>query len=438
MAAWISDSKIPIVDPSAAAALGGSMRRAEDSVPPSSRGISSEERRRRPTVTEPPTETLLTRLHLAQAEHPFWQNRLFRAAAAGALTKEDFALVFSQYYLYSQSFTRYLAALMANCENDLHRAKLAENIWEEGGKQAPSERHAEIFRRFLREGLGVDDRDIEFLDGTRFFVREFLDFCLHAHPVAASAFLSLGTEGIVPRMYAVFLDGLRKAGIPEEHLGFFRLHMECDDAHAETLERIMTSYASMPDWLATCQHSMDYALSLRARFFEQLFDAIESRRVRRILGNIQRAVSLAAEEPDPSGLVHRRGAPSLPLYGNVSDRLNIDFSVERIPFAADVFDARILRIGPHKNNERHKHPHESIFYVISGKGRVTVNKTTVDVGPGDLVFVPRWALHQSVSTSDEELVILAITDFGLTEQAYIGDHLRTTRLKGSQIPRPRA
>jgi hypothetical protein len=47
-------------------------------------------------------------------------------------------------------------------------------------------------------------------------------------------------------------------------------------------------------------------------------------------------------------------------------------------------------------------------------------------------------LHQSVSTSDEELVILAITDFGLTEQAYIGDHLRTTRLKGSQVPRPRA
>jgi quercetin dioxygenase-like cupin family protein/pyrroloquinoline quinone (PQQ) biosynthesis protein C len=327
---------------------------------------------------------------------------------------------------------------MASCENDLHRAKLAENIWEEGGAQAPSERHAEIFRRFLRDGLSVDDRNIEFLDGTRFFVREFLDFCREAHPAAASAFLSLGTEGIVPRMYAVFLDGLRKAGVVEEHLAFFRIHMECDDAHAETLEHIMASYATMPDWLAVCQQAMDYALNLRARFFEHLFEAVEARRVRKILGHIQRAAALAPEEPEPSAILHRRGSASLPLYGNVSDRLNIDFSVERVPFAADVFDARVLRIAPHKNNERHKHPHESIFYVISGKGKVTVNRTTVDVEPGDLVFVPRWSLHQSVSTSDEDLVILAITDFGLTEAAYIGDHLRTTRLKGAQVPRPKA
>ena len=44
-------------------------------------------------------------------------------------------------------------------------------------------------------------------------------------------------------------------------------------------------------------------------------------------------------------------------------------------------------------------------------------------------------MHQSYNVGDEELVILAMTDFGLTERAYVGNHLKTTRLRGSQAPR---
>ncbi|APR83215.1 Hypothetical protein A7982_08564 [Minicystis rosea] len=433
MSAWLSDSKVPIIDPTAAAALGGSIKRVDESIPPSSRGMPPDSRRR-PTDA-PPADTLLTRLRLEQAEHPFWQNRLFRACSSGVFNRDDFAFVFSQYYLYSQGFTRYLAAVMANCESDYYRAHLAENIWEEGGGAEPSQRHAEIFRRFLRDGLNVDVANIDFLDASRFFVREYLDFCLRSHPAAGSAFLSLGTEGIVPRMYAVLLDGLLKAGLREEHASFFRIHMECDDAHAETLEKMMVSYAHLPDWYSTCQNAMDYALTLRARFFEQLYEAVQARRVQRIVGNIQRGESLAPEEPEASTFVHRPGAAGTPLYGNVNERLGIEFSVERVPFTSEVFDTRILRIAPRKNNERHKHPHESLFHVISGRGRVHVNKSSVEVGPGDVVFIPRWAMHQSVNTSDEELVILALTDFALTEQAFLGDHVRTTRLKGVQTAR---
>jgi pyrroloquinoline quinone (PQQ) biosynthesis protein C/quercetin dioxygenase-like cupin family protein len=436
MAAWLQDNKVPIVDPTAAAALGGSFKRVDESIPPSSRNLPSDGTRARRSGSDVPTpETALVRLRLEQAEHPFWQNRLFRACAAGALTRDDFALVFGQYYLYSQSFTRYLAAVMANCESDHHRTRLAENIWEEGGGQVPAQRHAEIFRRFLRDGLGVDVANVEFLDATRFFVREYLDFCLRAPPVAGSAFLSLGTEGIVPRMYALLLDGLLKAGVPEETLSFFRIHMECDDAHAETLERMMVSYASQPDWCATCARAMDYALTLRGRFFDQLFDALQARRVRKIMSHIQRGESLAPEQPSEAALVYHPGAPATPLYANANERTGMDFSVERVPFTSDVFDTRVLRVAPGKCNERHKHPHESIFHVISGRGKVHVNKGTFDIGPGDVVFIPRWALHQSQCTSEEPLVILALTDFGLTERAFIGDHLRTTRQKGSQAPR---
>jgi gentisate 1,2-dioxygenase len=73
--------------------------------------------------------------------------------------------------------------------------------------------------------------------------------------------------------------------------------------------------------------------------------------------------------------------------------------------------------------------------VIRGKGRIYVDESVVDVAPGDLVFVPRWASHQSFNMSTEELFILALTDFSLTERVFIGDHLKTTRMKGVQAPR---
>jgi pyrroloquinoline quinone (PQQ) biosynthesis protein C/mannose-6-phosphate isomerase-like protein (cupin superfamily) len=434
MSAWISDS-LPIIDASAAAALGGSIRRSDESIPPSSRGVLREQDTRRRDGGGMALDSMLARLHAAQSEHPFWDNRVFRACAAGALTKDDFRFFFSQYYLYSQSFTRYLAALMASCESDFHRARLAENIWEEGGGTAPERRHAQIFRRFLRDGLGADVDDIDFSDATRFFVREYLDFCLHAHPAAGSAFLSLGTEGIVPRMYGILVNGLLKAGVAEEHVGFFRIHMECDDDHAETLQQMMVSYTGTPDWLNTCHRSMDYALSLRRRFFEQLYDAIEARRLRGIVERIQKGESLAAEAPSLIDVRFRLGTPGLPLYDNTDAALGIGFSVERVPFKTDVFDTRLLRVAAGRSNEKHKHPHESLFYVVSGRGRVTVNHATFEVEPGDLVFVPRWAMHQSHNTGAAELTILALTDFGLTEKAYVGNHLRTTRLKGTQMSR---
>ena len=439
MSLWISET-LPIIDPSAAAALSGSVRRVDESIPPSSRSIAREPDTRRFRESVPPpssrsTAAQLTRLHVAESEHPFWDNRLFRACAAGAFTKDDFRFFFSQYYLYSQSFTRYLAALMASCENDLYRARLAENIWEEGGGSSPERRHAEIFRSFLVKGLGVDVDDIDFMDATRFFVREYLEFCRSAHPLAASAFLSLGTEGIVPRMYAVLVDGLLKAGIRDEHTAFFRIHMECDDDHAETLERMMVSYARTADWFDTCLRAMDYALTLRQRFFEQLYDAIQMRRLSGIVGRIQRGLSLAPDVPTEPEVRYRVGAPALPLYANTDGKLGIGFSVERIPFKTDVFDARVLRVDPGKTSERHKHPHESLLYVVSGKGRVHVNHAVFEVEPGDLVFVARWALHQSESTGEGPLTVLALTDFGLTEKAYVGNPMKTTRLKGAQAPR---
>jgi mannose-6-phosphate isomerase-like protein (cupin superfamily)/pyrroloquinoline quinone (PQQ) biosynthesis protein C len=373
----------------------------------------------------------LEELKKRQAEHPFWSNSLFKACRAGSLTRDDFQFVFSQYSLYSRNFTRYLNGLMANCDNDLLRARLGENLWEEGGGSEPEQRHAEIFRRFLREGLAVDLERIELLDFTRYFVREYLDFCLKSSAVRSSAFLSLGTEGIVARMYGVFVEGLKQAGVEEEHLEFFRIHMACDDAHALTLEEMMLSYATDETWSSDCELGMETALELRRRFFENLFQELQRRRVQGVLDRIQARTSLTPTRCEPAELRFSASssASGQSVYDNENERLNIEFYVTRAPFPAEVLDPRFVRIPEGKFNENHKHAHETVFVVMQGTGEIHVDGRVVEVRPGDLVFVPRWSMHQSRNTGSGELLLLAIADFGLTGKAYIGDYLKTARMK---------
>jgi mannose-6-phosphate isomerase-like protein (cupin superfamily) len=117
------------------------------------------------------------------------------------------------------------------------------------------------------------------------------------------------------------------------------------------------------------------------------------------------------------------------IYENQSDKLNIDFQVQRLPFPLEVLDPRIVRIPPGKTNELHKHAHETVFIFMEGSGHVKVDQVRIPVSPGDFVFIPRWCLHQSVNESDGDMVFLAVADFGLTGKSFTGNYLKTARLK---------
>jgi pyrroloquinoline quinone (PQQ) biosynthesis protein C/mannose-6-phosphate isomerase-like protein (cupin superfamily) len=365
-------------------------------------------------------ESMLEELRARRDTHALWDNRLLQAFAAGTLDADDLRYVFAQYYLYARNFTRYLSALMTTCESDFFRARLSEALWSEGGGHEPELRHAHIFRRFLARALGVTGlASIAYDDATRLFVDRYLRYCLDAAPLASAAFLSLGTEGIVPRLYSIFVEGLRKAGIDEAEIALFRVHIDGEGEEAAILEQLMTSYAHEPGWREASLAAMETALTLRDRFFDGLFEGIRARRMRKTLDAIQARASLAP--PDAAGLHHRGGRPPLTLYTNHAERLNVDFVVERIPVDAQVLDPRIVRIPAGKSNERHRHAHETFMYVLRGRGLVLIDDAVLRIAPGDGVLVPRWSLHQTQNMGDDELVFLAVTDFHLAEKAFVGD-----------------
>jgi quercetin dioxygenase-like cupin family protein len=125
------------------------------------------------------------------------------------------------------------------------------------------------------------------------------------------------------------------------------------------------------------------------------------------------------------------------VYDNKNERLNIDFSVVRLDFPGQqTMDPRIVRIAPGANNERHRHAHESIFVVLQGRGEVLIGETWRPLAQGEVAFIPRWIFHQTRNVSQrEELVLLAVTDFGFTSSV-LGDYDKRTRLadRGADAP----
>lgn len=123
-------------------------------------------------------------------------------------------------------------------------------------------------------------------------------------------------------------------------------------------------------------------------------------------------------------------ASGTPHYQHRRADLGIDFVVEKLGFdRLQVMDARLVRIAPLASNEKHRHAHESIFVVLSGQGELQLGGERLPLLPGSVTCVPRWILHQSHNTGAEEpLVLLAITDFGLTSSV-LGDYDRRTRLR---------
>jgi len=178
-------------------------------------------------------EHQLAALHALQIEHPFWNCRLLAAFAQGTLSRDDIRYVFSQYHLYSSSFTRLIAAVMASSENVLHRAQLAQNLWEEGGGCEPSRRQPRSSATSsARRSASTTCRGSSTRRTPGTVAREYLAQCQRPEPVWGTAFLSLGTEGIVSRMYEIIRGGLLLAGSPLTSSSSSTSTSACDDDHA--------------------------------------------------------------------------------------------------------------------------------------------------------------------------------------------------------------
>ncbi len=182
------------------------------------------------------------------------------------------------------------------------------------------------------------------------------------------------------------------------------------------------------EWVEQGGGEVDFSQSLKS-IVEGFFRELQWDRTGALMEKINAQVSLTRKEP-PQILLSKLGDPNLQgLYHNQVEALDIDFSVSVLPFELEVLDPRIVTIKPGKANEMHRHAHETVFIFISGTGKVLVDEFENEVKPGDFALIPRWCNHQSVNTGTEDLVFLAVADFGLTGKSFMGNYMKTARMK---------
>ncbi|MFK3865967.1 iron-containing redox enzyme family protein [Pseudoalteromonas rhizosphaerae] len=350
-------------------------------------------------------------------KHVIWQNPLLQACSKNTLSIDDYGFVISQHFYYSRGFTRLLSALMMQCDNDYYRVELSHNLWEEAGEENQENCHSNLLRRMITNTFGLDNPDqTNFRDYTQQYFKDCLDYLKNSDLVRAAAFLGWGTEGVVPRIYSHLFNGLTSQGVPSDELLYLSLHMECDDEHSEVIEAIALDACNgdtESHWLAI-EEAISHSLTLRDRYFTKLYEELQSKKINTLVQQITNECP-STDLMQPGGL-HTRVDKSggTPLYRSNEEDQEISFEVTRFKVASEVIDPRLLEIPVGKRNEKHKHAHESIFYVLSGEGVVYVEDKEIAVKSGDLAYVPRWYDHYSKNTGGNVLRILALTDYGLT------------------------
>jgi cytochrome P450/mannose-6-phosphate isomerase-like protein (cupin superfamily) len=352
--------------------------------------------------------------------HNLWRSKFLKAVADNHVARPDYQSFFSSYAPSLLSVDRLVASVMTRCEDTALRGQLADAFWgaDGWGKKAPA-----ALQALMQQGLGIEaSGPVPAVVSHGLSLRAELELACLRDGAEGAVILLYGFIRPATRLHAILQKGLSDLGIPDDQLAFLRLD-------TEPLERALgdiinaANGSTTPDrWRAAVSSVLDQ----QVRLHDGVYTGMQLFGITRMLERIQDRKTLMSGPTD--ACVHHAGQTTTPLYHNKIDKHQIDFSVHSLQFRPEVLEARLVHIPPQKNNEHHRHAHETVFYIIRGHGRILVDDSHVEVGPGDIVFVPRWAMHQSQNKSDEEMQILAVTDFGLTGKTFIGDYAKTSRM----------
>jgi len=225
----------------------------------------------------PPAEPFLDVLEVEVRAHPALHHPFLRRFAQGGSQRLQLWAFGLQHYQLVRVFTSYLEALQKSIPEPHIRDWIQRILEDEYARPHTHDRsHPALYRRFLRT-IGLSEADwehAEALPETRAFIERHLELTSLRHPAVGLGAVGPGHEWAIPRMFAYLVDGLRKAGLGEEPLEYFTLHMAQDLEHGRLLRAALARYADTPDDQARIREGAQTSLDARARFWDGLHRAV--------------------------------------------------------------------------------------------------------------------------------------------------------------------
>ena len=186
-----------------------------------------------------------------------------------------------QYSFYSLCFTRYLEGVIKALPDEAHKIALQENLLEEQGdpssKSLEERPHVEIFQHFKTE-IGINSSYLASHkpSTTTILWRDlFLQKCNSDVVGVGLGAIGLATEFIVPSIYRhIALAIENHSSFPASKSLFFRLHIDCDEDHAQNLIDVTIDVANNIETREAIRFGVISALNLRNSFWDSQFSRI--------------------------------------------------------------------------------------------------------------------------------------------------------------------
>lgn len=95
--------------------------------------------------------------------------------------------------------------------------------------------------------------------------------------------------------------------------------------------------------------------------------------------------------------IHYTEVPAL-VFGAEAPGVTIRWVIDEPNDGAPNYALRVIEVAPGGHTPKHTHPYEHENFVVEGQGRVLIDDTWHDVGPGSVIFVPANVLHTYENT----------------------------------------
>ena len=225
---------------------------------------------------QPAAQAFVDALRVEVESHPGVNHPLLARVGQVPFTREDFKVLGLQHFALVGQFCNYLEHLLLTAPDSEAKSWLAKVLVDEYGEGSDGKDHSTLYREYLHVCGATDDE----IDGVQLhpavtgFIAEHRRLTRQAPFLVGLGAVGPGHEWSIPKMFPPIVKGLRRAGLPEDGISYFTLHLEQDIDHGLWLEEALLRYAGTPAAQAEIRQGALLSLQARARFWSGVQDCI--------------------------------------------------------------------------------------------------------------------------------------------------------------------